>query len=90
MIASIGLTRAPWLTWTKFCSVIDMPMALIKRREAERTSQRAVGDALDGPAVQCGDASGEQQGHRQGQRDGGNAQRGQEQQSDQGEKGARP
>ena len=25
----IGLTRAPWLTWTKFCSVIDMPMALI-------------------------------------------------------------
>ena len=35
MIASIGLTRAPWLTWTKFCSVIDMPMALISGREAE-------------------------------------------------------
>ena len=29
MTASIGLTLAPWLTWTKFCSVIDMPMALI-------------------------------------------------------------
>ncbi len=27
--ASIGLTLAPWLTWTKFCSTIDMPMALI-------------------------------------------------------------
>ena len=27
--ASIGLTRAPWLTCTKFCRVMDMPMALI-------------------------------------------------------------
>ena len=25
----IGLTRAPWLTCTKFCSTIDMPIALI-------------------------------------------------------------
>jgi hypothetical protein len=24
-----GLTRAPWVTCTKFCSVIDMPIAVI-------------------------------------------------------------
>ncbi len=29
MTAAIGFTRAPWLTCAKFCSTIDMPMALI-------------------------------------------------------------
>ena len=39
--AGIGLTRAPWLTWTKFCSTIDMPMALISgaRRNDPRSGR---------------------------------------------------
>ena len=37
----MGLLRAPWLTWTKFCSRIDMPMALISgaRRNEPRSGR---------------------------------------------------
>ena len=40
-IGSIGFTRAPWLTWTKFCSTMDMPMALISgaRRKLPRSGR---------------------------------------------------
>ena len=29
MIGCIGLTRAPCVIWTKFCKVIDIPIAVI-------------------------------------------------------------